>query len=46
MVGGSGRTVSRVRALGGNKKLLSVARENTGPELLEHGDIMQDTPLV
>jgi hypothetical protein len=28
---GSGRMVSRVRALGGNKTLLSVARESAGP---------------
>jgi hypothetical protein len=34
---GNGRTMSRARALGGNKKLLSVARESTRPEILDHG---------
>jgi hypothetical protein len=42
MAGGGGRTVSRARALGGNKKLLSVARERAGPESLGHGDLMRD----
>jgi hypothetical protein len=36
----------RARALGSFKKLLSVARESTGPKILGHGDIMQDAPLV
>jgi hypothetical protein len=43
---GDGRMVSRVRALGGNEKLLCVVRESVGPEILGHGDIMRDAPLV
>jgi hypothetical protein len=39
MAGGSGngRTMSRARALGGNEKLLSVARERVRPEISDHG---------
>jgi hypothetical protein len=32
--------VSRVRALGGNEKLLNVVRESVGPEILGHMDLM------
>jgi hypothetical protein len=46
MAGGGGRTVSRVRALGSNEKLLSVVRESVGPKILGHGDLMRDAPLV
>jgi hypothetical protein len=46
MVHSGGRTVSRARTVGGNKKLLSVARESVGPEILGHVDIMRDAPLV
>jgi hypothetical protein len=28
------------------KKLLSVARESTGPKTLGHGDLMRDAPLL
>jgi hypothetical protein len=42
MVCGGGRTASRVRALGGNEKLLSVARESVGPEIVGRGDLMRD----
>jgi hypothetical protein len=46
MTGGGGRMGSRVTALGGNKKLLSVARESAGPKILGHGNIIRDMPLV
>jgi hypothetical protein len=36
----------RARALGGFKKLLSVARDSIGPEILGHGDLMRDAPLL
>jgi hypothetical protein len=38
--------VSRVRALGGNEKLLSVSRESAWPKILGHGDLMRGVPLV
>jgi hypothetical protein len=44
--GNSGRMMSRARALGGNEKLLSVASESVGSEILGHGDIMRGMPLV
>jgi hypothetical protein len=46
MTSGGGRMVSRARALGGSKKLLSVVRERAGPKILGHGDIMRDAPQV
>jgi hypothetical protein len=36
----------RARALGSFKKLLDMARESTGPEILGHGDLMRDVPLL
>jgi hypothetical protein len=36
----------RARALGGFKKLLDMARESTGPEILGHGDLIRDAPLL
>jgi hypothetical protein len=37
---------SRVRALSGFEKFLSAVREREGPEILGHGDLMQDVPIV
>jgi hypothetical protein len=42
MVDSGGRTVFRVRALGGNEKFLRVARETVGPKIVGHGDIIHD----